>query len=571
MKTRWSIKLFFFTKIFLVGVFLLQIHSFKCYAQKNSLSRNEAYALSKKAMENMYNDSFEKSLIESRKALEIAMQLKDNFLIASLYNTIGGNFDGLLDYEKALFYYKKGLIYADKANKNELKKLLHNNIGNIYFFDKKDLKKGVYHYNQAITHSLAIKDTAQVVFTKINMAWAHFDIEKFNEGYPYLAYANQHFKNHGDKSLLCVHNMLNGIYNSFKNKPLNASNYFQKAIQHGIEENELSDLSYAYLEYSKFLNKNKDYKNAFIYLSKYNTLNEELNEEAKIKKANAAGINIEIDEYKREIDQISSTYKTKEIYWNEEHKNHQKTVIVILILSIVILLIFFGYTRFEKLKQLHQNRKIEILNQQNMINATIDGQEMERKKIAAFLHDNISALLSSAGMHLNIFNIEQPNNSQELLKTKKILEEAHQKVRDLSHELIPSLLVRFGIVYALEDLCEKNSNSNISIEFEQIVKTPLQLEETLELKIYFMVSELINNIIKHSNGNRAKVSIKTDSSVLEIEVKDNGKGFEQQDQLINEGYGLNRIKARISNIKGTITILSSLKEGTAVQLSIPLV
>jgi signal transduction histidine kinase len=77
---------------------------------------------------------------------------------------------------------------------------------------------------------------------------------------------------------------------------------------------------------------------------------------------------------------------------------------------------------------------------------------MERKKIAVFLHDNISALLSSAGLHLNVHTMKNKTQSEEITKTIAILGEAHDKVRDLSHELLPSLLVRFGLFYALKDL-----------------------------------------------------------------------------------------------------------------------
>ncbi|GAA6773257.1 hypothetical protein [Flavobacterium sp. CGRL2] len=83
------------------------------------------------------------------------------------------------------------------------------------------------------------------------------------------------------------------------------------------------------------------------------------------------------------------------------------------------------------------------------------------------------------------------------------MSEAHELLRDMSHDLVPSLLVRFGLIYALEDLCEKNSNSAIEFEFSSSIPTSRRYLEKFEMKIYFIVSELFNNIIKHSDAKKS--------------------------------------------------------------------
>ncbi|WP_300978017.1 ATP-binding protein [Flavobacterium sp.] len=520
---------------------------------------------------NMNNESYEKSLIQSRTALQQATLLKDNALIALTYNTIGGNFDGLFEYEKALFYYKKGLIFANKTNEPSLKYFIYNNLGNIYFFDKKEYKKGIYHYKKSLAFSAQLKDTTKMVFTKINMAWAYFDIKKFDEGYSYLQFVNNNFSKHGDESLKSISNMLNGMYFCHKKDTKKATRFFENAVKFGIEEEEKSDLSYAYLEYSRFLKQNGAYKNAYLFLEKYNKLTEEINSEEKIKKARLAGINLELDEYKREINKISNTYKSKETYWIEQQSRNKKIVILVLTLSLLVFVIFYAFSQNEKLKQYNRLKEIQSKVQQNVINATIDGQESERKKIAAFLHDNISALLSSAGMHLNVFSAMNQNQSDEIIKTKYILEEAHHKVRDLSHELMPSLLVRFGLLYALDDLCEKNSNSKIKFDYHNTIETHTRFEEAFEMKLFFIVSELLNNILKHSGANRAKLETSLENNQLFVKIKDNGKGFDDLQQNSTDGYGINRIKARINNMNGEFIIKSRKNQGTTIKLHVPIV
>ena len=344
----------------------------------------------------------------------------------------------------------------------------------------------------------------------------------------------------------------------------------KKPSQLGNENDEKSDLSFTYLEYSRFLLKHGDYEKAYKNLEKYNTLTAEINNEEKIKKANIAGINLEIDEYKREIDTIETKYQTKEQVLLEKQSKTKQISIIIISTLLLILILFYFFFQNNTLKEKNKLKNIQSKIQQNIINASVSGQEIERKKIAAFLHDNISALLSSAGLHLTVFSSLNNNDSEEIVKTKIILREAHDKVRDLSHQLLPSLLVRFGLFYALMDLCEKNSNSTISFEYASNTGTTTRYDEDFEMKMYFIIMELLNNIIKHSNAKHAFVSIDEREKSLFIHVRDNGKGFDIQEYKTIEGFGLNQIKARVKNIHGTINIQSKIKAGTSIHIQVPI-
>lgn len=511
---------------------------------------------------------FEKSLVKSRLALRHAIAIKDDNLIASSYHTIATNFDQLSEYEKAFFYYNKGLIYANKTNNDVLKNWIYNNLGNIYCFDKKQYEKGIFYYKKSLAYSKKINDPSQVVFTKLNIAWAYFDIGQFEKGYPYLKHINLHHKKYGDSSTIVALNMLNGMYYSYKNDTRKAHYFFQNAIKLGNEGAEKSDLSYSHQEYSKFLLKNGDYKKAYENLAIYNALTSALNDEEKLKKVNVAGINLEIDEYKREIEKIESEYKSKQSILLREQALNKRIVIVVISLFIVSIILFYFFFQNTNLKQKNRLNSIKSKIQQNVINASITGQEMERKKIATFLHDNISALLSSAGLHLNVFATNTKNGCQEISKTIALLEEAHDKVRDLSHELLPVLLARFGLLYALQDLCEKNSNSNILFEYESDLAITKRYSEEFEMKIYFITTELLNNIIKHSEASLAKVIIKEQNSLLHIQVYDNGNGF---DTTLNhiEGFGITQIRARVDTMKGLFIINSKVGTGTTITIDVP--
>lgn len=557
-------------RIILLLVILLLCLSNKFYSQTKPISKKEILKLSDDAVKLMREGHHEKSLTLSRITLNYALTAKDANLIAKSYNTIAANFDELTEPDKALFYYNKGLIYAEKTTNGELKNWLYNNLGNIYCFNKKEYEKGISYYKKSLYYSTKIKDSVQIAFTKLNIAWAYFDIGGYNDGYPYLSYMNKYHSKHGDESTLVVLNMLNGMYYNHANENQKADLFFKKAIEYGHQGNEKSDLSFTYLEYSKFLSKIGNDKDAYKNLALYHVLNEELNNEDKLRKVDVAGLNLEVDEYKRDIDKIGNQYKSNQQSLLLEQSRNKKVVSIMISLFVISIILFYFFYQNTKLKQKNRLKDIQGKIQQNIINASIDGQESERKKIALFLHDNISALLSSAGMHLNVFSTQNEPVSEEILKTKFILEEAHDKVRDLSHELLPTLLVRFGLFYALEDLCEKNSNSTIMFEYQCTIPSKTRYHEKFEMRIYFIISELLNNIIKHSEANIASISLVENNSNLIINVNDNGKGYKTNKFHIIEGFGLNQIRARIKNLKGEITVKSIIDMGTSIKIEVPI-
>lgn len=253
-----------------------------------------------------------------------------------------------------------------------------------------------------------------------------------------------------------------------------------------------------------------------------------------------------------------------------EQLRNKKIVSLSIILTVIIFLLFYFLYQNNKLKQKIKRKDTKQKILLNIINSSIDSQEVERKKIASFLHDNINSLLSSAGLHLNTFTAQHDIKSSEIQKAKTILSEAHELLRDMSHDLVPSLLVRFGLIYALEDLCEKNSNSAIAFEFSNSIPISRRYVEKFEMKIYFIVSELFSNITKHSNAQTAVLSLTEKQDQLIFSIYDDGIGFKTHKLKDAEGFGLNRIRARIKKYKGTLSIISKENQGTKIKIQIPL-
>lgn len=261
----------------------------------------------------------------------------------------------------------------------------------------------------------------------------------------------------------------------------------------------------------------------------------------------------------------------------------QRTFWVFGIGSFIIIISLLYWLNFYKLRQknlglqlsqnqLIQNQNIEKLkseSQVRILNATIDGKESERKDIAETLHDSVSALLSSANLHLQATRSQfKGNHPIEIDKTQEIITEASEKIRDLSHTLVSSVLLKFGLNYAIKDMAEKYSNSQIKIEAE--VGKVRRYQQNFEIKVYNIIQEFLNNVLKHSQAKNATITLKEEKDKLCFVISDDGIGFDKNKVTSKDGLGLNQIDARIQMMKGKFHINSYTNKGTTIEVDLPI-
>ncbi|MBC8884482.1 histidine kinase [Flavobacterium piscinae] len=269
------------------------------------------------------------------------------------------------------------------------------------------------------------------------------------------------------------------------------------------------------------------------------------------------------------IEKVEDEFKEKSKQLEERQSRNRKIIFIFVALFGFSLVLFYFFYQNLQLKQRNKIKELDSEIQENIINASIDGQEIERKKLSEVLHDNISALLSSAGLHLSAYLVGQKGETpEEILKARSLLKEAHDQVRDLSHELVPPVLAKLGLYYAVQDLCEKNSNSIIHFTFNFFDSNQKRYNEEFETKVYFIITELVNNIVKHSKATSGYITLEERNNQIIINVEDNGKGFDSTKTFCGDGFGLTQIKARVKNLKGKITINSKLNAGTLVYIKL---
>ncbi|MFN0727928.1 tetratricopeptide repeat-containing sensor histidine kinase [Polaribacter gochangensis] len=513
---------------------------------------------------------------------DIELEYLSNFLIGNIF--VKRN-----NHDKALIYFKKALKLIENNESFNNDKLI---TYNILLQKEKSLARTLLRIGGEY-YKLNKKDSAAIYFKKIidisslndfpdikasgytNLSAIQLEKVNFVLAKEYALKAVEIYKYNNNKlSEASALNNLANIYLVEKNYA-KAKEIYTNAIE--LIKNDKSivaiknkeDLYYnlAYILYMQ-----KDYK-AYEYLDQSFVFKDTLT--AREFKRIVKGVYAEYEEqYKVELVKNQVALKKAE---------EKRTAWLFGILSFFVIVssgvIIYNYKLRQKNLKLHldqtqleQESKLEKLkseSQVRILNATLDGKETERKQIAETLHDSVSTLLSSANLHLQASKMQFKGNAPiEIDKTQKIIVEASQTIRDLSHTLVSSVLLKFGLKYAINDMAEKYSNSKIEIETE--IKNIRRYEQSFEIKANNIIQELVNNILKHSNANKATVKMLDKDGTLFVDIQDDGDGFDKTEIPKKDGLGINQIEARIQMMKGRFSIRSNAQTGTKIKIELPI-
>ncbi|PSR53114.1 hypothetical protein AHMF7605_06020 [Adhaeribacter arboris] len=208
----------------------------------------------------------------------------------------------------------------------------------------------------------------------------------------------------------------------------------------------------------------------------------------------------------------------------------------------------------------------KLTQQKAILNAILDTQEAERKRISEALHNGLGQLLYATKLQLGDMHPEKPLEKELQTSIDNLLNEAIKETRQLSFELMPSILRDFGLEAAIEEICKRVSSSKIQLQCE-VLGLKDRLDEILETAIFRICQELLNNIIKHSQATEASIQLLNQKTKIVLRVEDNGIGFDPE-KLDRTGLGLSSIRNRLQLIDGTLDIESEPGQGSLFTIKI---
>jgi signal transduction histidine kinase len=243
------------------------------------------------------------------------------------------------------------------------------------------------------------------------------------------------------------------------------------------------------------------------------------------------------------------------------------------VLSLQVFLIFAA-TPFMVLAAVVEERASARLVEKELSRRLVSAQEQERIRIARELHDDVCQRL--AMLSLKIEKAAKYDGYGEVSVAEQ-LEQIWQQcsslagdVQVISHELHPSILQHLGLITAVKSYCREVAQQNGVVVEVSGGTLSGSLPQDVSLSVFRVVQEALRNAVKYSGQKHIEVCLHENSGQLELEIRDQGVGFDVTDKKNRGGLGLVSMAERISQVNGTFSIDSQPNVGTRIRARVPL-
>ena len=209
--------------------------------------------------------------------------------------------------------------------------------------------------------------------------------------------------------------------------------------------------------------------------------------------------------------------------------------------------------------------------QAHALSVAIQTQELERHRFSKELHDGVGANLSVLKMYLS--SLGAPNVAVDEVRNRSlsVLKSSIADIRSIIHDMHPRSLAEFGLVHTIDDavaLMNESHQLNVTFTSRQV---PQKLPENVEINLFRIVQELLQNAIKHADATQVQIGLTYEADTLLLTYRDDGRGFDPtrvHDHSL-AGHGLVNINQRVTLVKGTYQVTSANNQGTAIRISVP--
>jgi signal transduction histidine kinase len=494
-------------------------------------------------------------------------RLTDPYYVAQLYSNFGYLWVHLNDSAQALQYLTQAEKVAAAAGEKRILTNIYCNLGNYYYSFGQDLAK-VLKYNRLALKTarenddlrgeqIAIHNLGSVLLYQGQPAEA---LTYFRDALNLQTHSDPYSSAIGEYFSLGYAYLL---LKDYKQAEKNATICLNKAKETGMREYIAKSYELLYLIYAE----THQYKGAYEFATLFIQIHDSIISTEKSRSIREMEIKYRTSEKDREIVQ-------KQLLISRQENNLRNKNIWIGFISVGLLLTVISLAslfRRHKHKQRLQQQQIRILKQEQEIGslkAMMQGVEKERSRIARELHDGIGGMLAAIRMNLGVLKQEGYTSPGKIDEIMHMVVDTATEVRKTAHNLMPDILDKHELPEALVIYCEHISKSNkleIELQFHGDIEP---LTKNVQLMLYRIFQELIQNVVKHSGATYAAIQMVQHNRTLSIFIEDNGTGF-SPDQA-TEGVGLENLRYRVQSLYGDLSITSEKGKHTTVYMEFDL-
>lgn len=243
---------------------------------------------------------------------------------------------------------------------------------------------------------------------------------------------------------------------------------------------------------------------------------------------------------------------------------NETNIILSILLScfvmLVMVMVIIVFVVIQKRKSASRRSKYE-LNLKNkelqILQTHIETQESEREKIARNMHDDIGPLVTSIKHHLSKYELmfdKSELRKQDLVAERKFVDVVLSHLRNTTHDLSPQFLLRNGLIKAFRSFIYEIEQ--IDVSFKENIDGSIAIPKEVELNSYRVLTELVNNIIRHDSPSKIDVEINLNKERLAVSISHDGKGIDNEDfiRLVDSsnGLGLSSLRARTTLLNASL-------------------
>ncbi|GAB1450028.1 hypothetical protein MASR2M47_00840 [Draconibacterium sp.] len=486
---------------------LLALKSFEEIDDKNGQGRVQNLL----GIFNFHRNDFESALSYFSKYNELAIASKDTGEIVSSLNNMASALHELNDYTKERQLLKQSIAIQEARGQHIRIGSAYENIGTLYM-DSDSLQLADFYFNKAINSYTINNNTHDLARVLLNTGL----LKKKQKKYPSAA---------ADYKRSLAYSKEGGFLK--------------------LEEEALQKLAFLYEEQG-------DFKNAYLsYVGFVEVKDSILNTENQ-SSINKLMIEFETEKKERQIVQQDLEIAQKTL------ESRRKTFIIVILIGVIVILLLFSFVVYSRIK-IRQERRINeerLKMKQLQMNVVLESQESERKRFARDLHDGFGQLITAVKIMLGqMHDTNEKNERSELaLKSNEVLDTMHTQLREIAHNLMPEQLINEGLSTALKEYARRVSrNSDIEIEVNTF-GIEKRLNQTIEVNVYRIIQEWINNVIKYSGAKKLTIQLTGYETEINILIEDNGIGFEKEKLTKSSGWGWKNIQSRLEAINGILEI-----------------
>lgn len=498
----------------------------------NAQEANYVHSISNLGLANQELELYDQAIKYHLEALEIRERLNDPNGIAISCGNLGICYKLMGEEDLAEKYFQKSIENAKIAGNKLQFHRVHDNLGSLYIGQKK-YEKGLSMLDIALDDTDGFTPDPKLELSIVsNAATAHIELGQTERA---LVFA--------DRGIGILTENPELVNYSLTLKNTLAKIYFRKG----------------------------DFEKGNAYLEEYQELNRQVFQEENAQLLTNLQVKYDLEKKEGQI-----AIQNAEIL--EKNATLQRNYFAFAALGLLILLIgvaFFFYQNRTKRKQelLVKDRELKV--KEAYIQASLESQEQERRRMAQDLHDGFGQYISALRMYVSQIKSNQTKEefkTELVSRTDTVLDEMSREISNVVYDLMPATLIRYGLISALEDLAHRiNAGQKVRIRIES-EKLSERMDELEEINLFRICQEWINNVLKYAKAENITLELSQNDGMVRLQVLDDGQGFDTGIFRHSKRNGWKNISTRAELLNGKLELFTQPgRQGTEFLVTFPYV